>query len=524
MKRNHLYLPLVLFAASSLALSGCAPGATSQSGGDGAGGTPAAGGDLVITQAAGATSLNLTTVHDNPSIFTAQQIMEPLFTVSNDGKDAKPWLAKSYEVSADQLSYTIKLRDDVHFSSGAPMTAADVKFSIDQDTKTASSGGWGYINAAIKDVAVVDDTTIKVTANYPWTPLIADLAMFSNAIVPNNYGGKTADEFYQAPVGTGPFVFDTWKKGQTLTFAKNKNYWQAGKPYLDSVTWNVVPDVNTRKLQLQGSQADIVEAPDWSSFDSLGKTPGIATKAFESTAIDHVAFNQLRKPFADVHVRRAIAYAIDRQALVDAVLFGHGTPANSLLSPGTPYYDKDVKGPSLDLDKAKAEMAKSSVPKGFSTKLLISSGNTEKASNAQIIQSELKEIGIDVEITPLDPTAGRAAINAGDYDMTLTGWTMDIPDPDQWTTFAVDPAGGAKSDYTSYENPDVIKLNRDAQRETDPKVRADLYKQLQQKTGDDAFLAYLYYSPYGYAMRDTVKDFLVTPLGNYHLEDVYKTK
>lgn len=482
------------------------------------------GGDLTITRAAGATSLDLTTVHNNPSIFTAQQIMEPLFTVSDDGKDAKPWLAKGYEVSEDQLTYTIELRDDVLFSNGDPLTAADVKFSIDQDTKTAESGGWGYINAAIKDVAVVDDHTITITANYPWTPLIADLAMFSNTIVPNDYAGQTAEEFYEAPIGTGPFVFSDWKKGEYLTFVKNENYWQEGKPYLDSVTWSVVPDVNTRKLQLEGGQVDIVESPDWSSFDSLGTTPGIVTEEFESTLIDHVAFNQQREPFADVHVRRAIAYAIDRQALVDAVLFGHGTPANSLLTPGTPYYDEDVKGPSLDLDKAKEEMAKSSVPDGFSTTLLISSGNTEKASNAQIIQAELKEIGIDVTISPLDPTAGRAAINAGDYDMTLTGWTMDIPDPDQWTTFVVDPAGGANSDFTWYENPDVIKLNRDAQQEADPEVRAALYTELQEKTGEDAFLAYLYYSPYGYAMRDNVKDFFVTPLGNYHLEDVYKTK
>ena len=515
---------MTLITVGALLLSGCAAAGNAAGSADRQGGDPVAGGDLVIARSAGATSVDLTTVHNNNSIFVADQIMEPLFMGTDDGKEVKPWLAEGYEVSDDLLTYTVTLRDDVTFSNGDPMTADDVKFSIEATTKTADTGGWGYLNEGIDTITVIDDTTVQIMVKYPWSPFIAVLSLFSNAIVPANYGGVSAEEFYEAPVGTGPFAWGEWKKGQSLKLVKNENYWQKGKPYLDSVTWTVVPDVNTRKLQLQGGQIDIDEAPDWSSFSSLENTPGIVATAFKSTLISHVAFNQLSKPFDDVHVRRAIAFAIDREALIDAVLFGNGTPANSLLNPGSPYYDKDVKGPTYDIEKAKAELAMSSVPDGFSTSISISSGNTEQASNAQIIQSELAEIGIDMEIKPLEPTATRQAVQSGDFDMTLTGWTMDMPDPDHWTTFAVDPDGGAKSDYTSYNNPEVIALNKAAQRENDPKKRAELYTELQQITGDDAFLAYLYYSPYAWATTDKVNDFFVTPLGNYHLEDVYKSE
>jgi peptide/nickel transport system substrate-binding protein len=508
---------IALATTATLALAACGGGGSSSSDG----GT-ATGGDLVIARSADIIAMDKTTTFDNNSIRVMQQIMEPLFMVSEDGAKVDPWLATGYEISDDQLTYTIALRDDVTFSTGDPMTAADVKFSIDEDTKTGASG-WGFVNAAIDTVEATDDTTLTVKLKYPWAPLIADLSIFSNGVVPLDYGGKTVEEFYEAPVGTGPFVWDSWTKGQSVKLTKNAEYWQDGKPTLDSVTWTVVPDANTRKLQLQGGQIDINDTPDWSSFASLQETEGVEAVTFPSTQIDYLAFNQQRKPFDDVHVRRAIAYAIDRESLVDAVLFGNGETADSLLSPGTPYYDGDTGAPELDMDKAKAELAQSSMPDGFSTKLLIRSGDPNQTSVAQILQSELAELGITVEITQLDPTANKQARLDSDFDMTLSAWTMDIPDPDQWTSFAVDPEGGSHSAFTYYDDPEVVAINKQAQLETDDAKRGDLYKQLQERTGESAFLAYLYYSPYAYAISDRIDGFEVTPLGNYHLEDVTKS-
>jgi len=515
-------------AAVPLILTGCgsgtgnASGANSGSGNAASGSSkPVIGGNLVIDRSNDAVSMNKTTTFDNSSIFVMEQIMEPLFTVSNDGKSVKPWLATGYTVSADKLTYTIKLRSGVKFSNGQPMTAADVKFSIDQDTKTGSDG-WGYINAAIKQVTAVDPATVQISLKYPWAPLIADLSLFSNGIIPNNYAGKSAAAFYNAPIGTGPFEWSSWQKGQSIKLVKNPHYWQPGKPYLDSVEFDVVPDANTRQLQLQGKQADIDTYPDFSQFSTLKNTPGIVATAFPSTEVDYLAMNELKAPFKDPHVRQAISYAIDRNALVKAVLFGIGKPANSLLMPGLPYYD-GTGGETYDLAKAKQALAESSVPHGFTTTMEISSGNANQATVAQIVQSELKPLGITVNIQQLDPTAAHAASEGTGYEMDYSAWTMDIPDPDEWTSFAVDPSGGARSAFTSYTNASVISLNKQAEQQTDPTKRAELYSQLQQQTSKDAFLAYLFYPPYLYATTNNVHGFFVTPLGNFHLEDVYKS-
>ena len=511
-------------AVVPLVLAGCGAAAGSGSGsgsGSGASGSskPVDGGNLVIDRSNDAVSMNKTTTFDNSSIYVMEQIMEPLFTVSNNGKSVEPWLATGYTVSPNKLTYTIKLRSGVKFSNGQPMTAADVKFSIDQDTATGSSG-WGYINAAIKQVVAVNSSTVQIDLKHPWAPILADLSLFSNGIIPNNYGGESETAFYNHPIGTGPFEWDVWKKGQYIKLVKNPHYWQPGKPYLDSVTFDVVPDASTRQLQLEGNQANIDTSPDWSTFATLKSTPGVTATAFPSTEIDYLAFNEKVAPFNDVHVRQAISDAINRTALVDAVLFGNGKAANSLFMPGLPYYD-GTGGETYNLAAAKKALAESSKPHGFTTTLQIASGNANESAAAQIVQSELAQLGITVNIQQLDPTAAHASLEADTFDMAYSLWTMDIPDPDEWTSFATDPSGGAESAFTFYDNPTVISLNKQAEQEINPTKRAALYTQLQQLTSQDAFMAYLYYPPYAYATTDNVHGFFVTPLGNFHLENVY---
>ena len=148
---------------------------------------------------------------------------------------------------------------------------------------------------------------------------------------------------------------------------RNPYYWQKGKPYLNSVTLTDVPNDNTRQLQLKGGQAQIDQFPAWSTVASLKSTPGVNMNLFPSTQTNYLAFNENVKPFQDVHVRRAISLAINRKALIKAVLFGNGKPANSLFPPQVPYYDPNTPGLQYNLAQAKKEMAKSSVPHGFTT-------------------------------------------------------------------------------------------------------------------------------------------------------------
>ncbi len=495
----------------------------SSTGGNGASsGKPVHGGNLVIARTADSQSMNATTVFDNESIWIFEQIFQPLYTVSDNGKGVIPWLATGYTVSPDKKTYTFTLRPGVKFSNGKPMTSADVKFSIDQNRKATK--GWAYLDTAIKSVQDPSPETVVINLKYPWAPLLADLSLFANGIVPNKYGGETEAQFYTHPIGTGPFKWGYWHKGSALQLVRNPFYWQKGKPYLNSVTWTDVPSDNTRELQLKGGQAQIDEFPAWSTVASLKSTQGITMNLFSSTRTDYLAFNELRKPFQDAHVRRAISLAINRAALVKAVLFGNGKPANSFMPPQVPYYQQATKGLQYNLAAAKQEMARSSVPHGFTTTILIPSGTSDDVTIATILQSELKPLGITLKIQQLDPNTAFTDEQNLKYDMTLTYWTMDIPDPDELVTFSVDPKSGARSFFTAYDNPQVVKDAHLAERTLSTSSRQSLYNYIQDHAASDAFMGFLYYSPYPYATTSNVHGFLVTPLGNYHMENVWLSK
>ncbi|MCW2893583.1 MAG: hypothetical protein JWO75_3072 [Actinomycetia bacterium] len=523
--RHTPVLTTALIAGCALVtLAGCGAGASSSAGGatsssSASAGTPVTGGNLVFANPQDAQSLDESTVFDNNSIWIMEQITQPLFTVTANGKSVMPWLATSYTKSANGLTYTITLRKGVKFSDGTPMTSKDVQFSLEQTM--AASQGWGYIDSAIKSVGAPSADTVTVNLKFKWAPILADLALFANGIVPDNFGGKTAAAFYTAPVGTGPFKFDYWHKGSALKLIKNTNYWQPGKPYLNSVTWTDVPNDNTRQLQVTGGQAQIDQFPAWSTVAQLKANPADALSLFPSTETNYLAFNEHVKPFQDVNVRQAISYAIDRDALVKAVLFGNGKPANSLFPPQVPYYDTNSGGLQYNMASAKAALAKSSVPQGFTTTLTVPTGNSDYATIATIVQSELKPLGIKVNIQTLDPNTANVNFQSGKYDMEFSLWTMDIPDPDELATFGLIPTSGSKSFFNFYSKPTVVKAVKAAEVTTDSAARQADYNAAQTQAAKDAFMAFLYYSPYAYAESSNVHGFNVTPLGNYHMEDVW---
>jgi peptide/nickel transport system substrate-binding protein len=508
-----------LVTAAAVAATGTVAALAAQGTSSSSAATPKRGGHITIARIEDSTSFDKTNVFQNESIWLAEQINESLYEAGNDGKTLKPWLATSYTKSKDGKTYTFKLRKGVKFSNGKPMTAADVKFSIDD--ARAQAKGWGYLDAAIKSIDAPDPSTVVFNLKFRWAPFVADIALFANGIIPKDFGGETRKAFYKHPVGTGPFMWDKRVVGQSVTFKRNPYYWQKGKPYLDSVTWTFVTDENTRELQLRGGQIQVDEFPPFNSIDKLKKASGITMSLFPSTRTDYLGMNELYPPLKDAHVRRAISYAIDRASIVKSVLFGYGTPANSFLPPQVPYYDKNAGGLQYDMTKAKAEMAKSKYPKGFKVQLLVGAGAQVENTIGQILQSALKELGIIVTFKTEDTSTEFNDIQANKHQLAFSYWTMDIADPDELVTFAIDPKGGAFSFYTHYNNPAVTKLSHQAQREVNPTKRAALYSKLQRIAASEANLGYLYYSPYRWAYTSKLHGFLVQPLGNYHLEDAW---
>ena len=455
----------------------------------------------------------------NDSLFIQQQVFEGLYRGVKDGKGVEPKLAKSYTTSVDGLTWTFKLRTDVKFSNGAPLTSADVKFSLDRAT---AGEGWGFLNTAIESVSATAVDTVVIKTKFKWAPLLADLGCFSNSIMPANFGGKSAADFFKAPIGTGPFMLDKWTPGTEIKLVANTNYWQPGKPYLNSVTWKYVADDNTREFMLKGGQADINEEPPAANIKSLQASPNITVGIFPAAASNYLAFNHKDPALSDVHVRRAISYAVDRVAINKVVFSNLGNPSNSFLAPGVNFYDKTTPGVQFDLKKAAAELAMSKFKKGLKLELLIRGGNKAHEATASILQASLKKIGIEMTIKAQEPSVQRVTQKAMNYQMTFTAWTMDIVDPDQLFTFGISPEGGTNAFYTNYVNKDVAAAIKKGQTNVDPKVRATAYSFVQKKVAEDAFMAFTINPPYLYAWSNKITGFYVNPLYSYHMEDVKK--
>jgi peptide/nickel transport system substrate-binding protein len=498
--------------ATAVGLAGNSPNKTGAS-------TPKRGGSITIARIEDSLSFDKTNVFQNESIWIAEQIMEPLYLAANDGKTLRPWLGTSYTMAKNGKTYTFKLRPGVKFSNGKTMTSADVKFSIDD--ARAQKKGWGYLDAAIKNITTPNPSTVVFHLKYRWAPFLADIGLFANGIVPNKFGGESRTAFYKHPVGTGPFMWDKRVVGQSVTLKRNPYYWQKGKPYLDSVKWTFVSDDNSRELQLRGGQIQVDEFPPYNAITKLQNTSGVTMSLFPSTRTDYLVMNESYPPLADVHVRRAISYAIDRKAIIKSVLFDHGKAANSFLPPQVPFYDPHSPGLQYNLTKAKAELAKSKFANGFKVELLIGAGAQVENSTGQILQAALKQLGIDVTFKTQDTSTEFQSVQSRKYQLAFQYWTMDIADPDELVTFAVDPAGGAQQFFTGYKNPAVIKLSHQAQREPSQSKRRALYAKIQRIAANDAFMGFLYYTPYRWAYSSKLHGFFVQPLGNYHLEDAW---
>jgi|SRR5579884_23775 len=513
---------LVVLGAVTAAVLVVAAGSSAAGGRHAARATIIRGGNLVIDTATPSQDFDVNTTSDNESIWPYDEMAETLYVNGSDGKTLKPWLATSYTLSKNKLHWTFHLRHGVRFSNGKPMTAKDAAFSIDQALNPKST--WSFVDTAIKNAKATGPYTVVVTTKYPWSPLLADIALFANAVIPANFGGETRAQFFQHPIGTGPFEFSKWVKGQYLKLVRNPYYWQKGKPYLDSVTYQAVADDNTRVVQLRGGQADVVENAPFALLSSL-KSQGYRLGLFPSTRIDYVTMNEQQAPFKDIHVRRAISYAIDRPAIIHSIFFGQGQVASSPFMPKLPFYISNAGVLPYSLVKAKAELAKSKYPNGgFSVDFIAGSGDQVQTGVAQVVQNDLKPLGITVNIRQLDPSEVTTQEQSFHFGMRETYWTMDIADPDEYASFTFCGTCGSFANWTHFDDPTVDKLLKQADTTFDNAKRATIYAQLQKRVAADAPIVWLGYSPYRYVYSSKVHGYRVYPEGNAHLENVWLSK
>ncbi len=519
-QRRHRAMAAVLAAGVGLlasSLAACSNG-TPNSPGAPTGG-PHRGGTLVMDMTNPVTTFDPAAIGNNENEWVFEQIAQPLFRTSLDGKSVEPALATGYTVSADQTVWTIRLRHGVRFSTGQLMTSKDVVFSLDKALNPKNL--WYFLDSNIKSVAADGPYTVTVTTKSPWAPTPSDLALFANAIFPDNYGGKSAAAFFQHPIGTGPFELSKWVKGQSVVLVRNPHYWEPGKPYLDGVTYNYVPDSNTRILQLKGGQAQVVEFVPYSLVSSV-RASGYNVTLFPSTQVNYYSLNLRSKPLSDPNVRRAISLATNRELINKSLFAGIGTVATSPLPPSMQY---SVPTPSIatyNLKAAKAALAKSSYPHGgFTLDFVVAGGDPVQSGAAQIFQAEMKPLNINVKIESFDQATVNARQAAFTFDVMFGLYTNDITDVDEFFSFCFNGKVAPYANYTHYINPDVINWIGQAEHAFSTSSRAALYAKVLRQIAADQPLDWVNYTPFVYGYPKNVHGFQVSPLGKFRLQDVW---
>jgi peptide/nickel transport system substrate-binding protein len=459
----------------------------------------------------------------NPDIWVQVNIFDKLVTVASDGKTILPDLATKWTSSNGGRTYTFILRKGIKLQDGTPVTAKDVAFCINRARKPAAS--WSWTLTSLVSATALNKNTVRITLKHAWGPLLSDLSLFDTGIYPQAYFKKVGPSGMAThPVGSGPYKFVKWVKGQYILLQKDPNYWNAAKYPMQYVKYQLIPNDNTRLLQTEAGQLDVDNVLPFSDIESVQKTGKAQVQINTSTETQYIVPLDILPQFKDVHVRQAINHAIDRAALVRAVLYGHGAPANSFMPKGAIDWDASLPVPSYNLSLAKKLMKESKYPKGFSITMEVPSGDSVSNTIDVILKNELQPLGITLNLRQEDQTTLFNDQQKQKYHITNNLWTNDIPDPDELVSFAVNyNLSASRSFFTWYNNQQLAHLSVQAEETNNNAVRRADYIKIQQLFMQNVPFFPLFYVPFVNAVSNSVHGFSENPLGYFNLQGVTKS-
>ena len=404
-------------------------------------------------------------------------VFEGLTRFAADGS-ILPALAESWTVSDDGLVYTFSLHSGVKFHDGSSMNSEDVKFSLDRARADDSTNAQKALFSGIDTVEALDLTTVRVTLSAPNGAFIFNMAWGDAVIVAE----ETIADAKTNPVGTGPFVFTNWVQGDSITITKNTNYW--GTPArLNSATFKFISDPTAAFAALMAEDVDafpIYPAPENLPQFKADSRFQVLIGSTEGETI--LSTNNKMPPFDNVKVREAMSHAIDRQAIIDGAMFGLGTPIGTHFAPHNPDY-VDLTGQSnYDPALAISMLADAGYPDGFKTTLKLPPPSYARRGG-EIIAAQLREVGIDVEISNLEWAQWLEQVFRGyDFGLTIVSHTepMDIG------------IYARPEYYFQYDSADFQQLMVDLNAATDPDARSIILKAAQQMISDDYVNGYLF--------------------------------
>jgi peptide/nickel transport system substrate-binding protein len=463
-------------------------------------------------------TLDPVAVFEFASAMATLSIYDQLLRIAADGKSLEPCLATSWEIAPDGLTYTFHLRQ-ANFHDGTPCTSADVVYSLNRVMSDPATL-YAFLFAAVSAVEAPDPQTVVIRLKTPWVPLLADLAFFGGSIISKAAHSAKQADYFEAPVGTGPFMIDAFVPETDAHFRKNPNYWDPGKPYLDAFSLILNLDDIDRLAKLRAGAFDAANDAPYAELPSLRADKSINVIE-ESVALTvFMILNTSRPPFDDKTLRQAVGYAIDKQKIIDAAIQGAGEVANTFLPNMLQYHDDSAPGYPYNLEKAQSLVATSAYAKGFDAELIVGPGDEVGKSIAALITADLAKIGGRITTTLYQDAMGRAS--NGDYDSELQAYGTDILDPDEATNFVAVGTGPWSAYYTFYDNPEIDKIAASAPMITNPTERAAAYAHIQQMFADDAPLIPLYYAKMHVAATPHIQNLHFLPTMMFRSWEVWR--
>jgi peptide/nickel transport system substrate-binding protein len=520
---------IAALAAAALAVAGCGGGshsnsATQASATAAAATTPESsipsGGKLTYAITQYPADFNPHESYDTDAVIIWRAWWEYLVRPTQSGAGFEPQLAKSWTVSRDSRTYTFHLRPDVTFTNGEPMNAKDVIWSLNQAI-ASQAGNLTFLKPLISSMTAPDPLTVRVQLKQPWPYLLGDVCCHMSVILPMHliqHEGMKA--YLQHPIGTGPFELQRFDPGNAVYVTRNPQYWRAGYPKLDAITFKVYTDDQARVDAVIGGQAQLADNPPPNQLASLKSNSQVRVLTFPYSRMDPIVLNTHVAPLGNELVRRAISLAIDRAAIVKVGLFGYGKPANTfLVGPSAlTYQDTASNYYPYDPTEAKKLLARSGVKLPINLNLTVSQ-STIQTVIAEIVKANLQQIGIKVNIVRGELATTDNDINLDRFQMSTTNWEDYSPDPSVQPEFAIDPAYCCNAYFSYYKNPTDVALLHKALAASSSTTRRQLFDQVQQRMAQAAYLLPLFFPSQSFVVSPKLAGFFAYPNNFMAFED-----
>lgn len=497
------------------------------------------GGTLIFGR--GGDSIGLDPAHemDGESFKVCNNIYDTLVQYKDESTELEPALATSWESSEDGLTWTFHLRQGVTFHDGTPFNAEAVLFSLNRqhdDTHPFHDVGGAYnywidtgLAEIVDKITGVDEFTVQIHLKTAYAPFLYTLTIHAFSIVSPTALQKWGEDFTSNPVGTGPFKFVQWDRNDKIVLEANDTYW-GGRPPLDRIIFQSIPDNSVRLIKLQEGSLHAMEFPNPDDLQQIRDDAMLELITQPGMNIGYLAMNMDKEPFDKLKVRLAVNHAINKTAIIEHLYQGMGIPAKNPIPPTLWSYDDSIEDRDYNPQLAKKLLTEAGYPDGFETTLwalpvprpYIPDGR----ALAEVLQSELRDIGIQTKIVTYDWGTYLEKTKNGEHDIAMLGWFADIGDPDNFLHYLLSKSAAEKpaGNIAFYRSDAMQEVLERARASTDRDERVSLYQQAQHIFHDDVPWVPLAHAQQILVINRKVKNLKLHPLSWKYFRQIWIEK